>query len=123
MLYRIQTQSDKLRLFTEVYSLSKIPYFTVREMKRWYPDKNFIIIGEIGSPAHASADGDRLYVEEGKIIPILPRGSLRRLFEWVRGYAAVQDNCYVAVIGGLFCLFWRIRCVLKRVMRGFRYDR
>lgn len=114
MIYQIYTQTGKNRFFTEVRSFSKIPYVTAKEMKKRYPDRDFIIIGEIGSLAHAPIDGDRLFIKDGKVIPILPRGSLKRPFEWVVGYTAVQENSYVAVVGGFFHLIMIVRCILKR---------
>lgn len=102
MLYRIHVQSDKTRFYTEVRSLCKIPYIPAKEMKKRYPDESFIIIGEIGGFACASAAVDKLYVEEGKLVPILPRGSFKKPFEWVTGYTEVQNNHYVAIIGSFF---------------------
>ena len=113
MLYQIDMQSVNLRFFTEPRSFIKIPYYTVKEMRNRYPDRNFAVIGEIGGIARASGKCDKICVEEGKELPILPRGSLKRPFEWVIGYAGVQGNRYVAVIGGIFHLFMAVKCVIK----------
>ena len=116
MTYHISLQTEKTRFFTEVYSCSEIPYFTVKGMRKRYPDGNFVIIGEIGCLEHAPADGDWLCTEDGKAIPIFPRGSMKRPFEWVLGYTSVQENSYIAVIGGVLHLLVGIRCNVKRKM-------
>lgn len=54
--------------------------------------KSFVVIREIGSLARVPDDGDRLWVGCGKSIPILPGGSLKRPFEWVIGYTAVDGT-------------------------------
>lgn len=113
MYHQISVKTESLRFYTEVRSQSKIPYITTGQMKKRYPDEGFVIIGEIGSLARAPTDGDRLYLEDGKTIPIYPRGSLKRPFEWVAGYAAVDESSYVAVIGGFFQLFMKIGCIVK----------
>lgn len=114
MIYRICTQTGKIRFFADVRSGGRIPYITAREMKKRFSDKSFVIIGEIGSLARAQTDGDLLYMEDGKAIPILPRGSLKWPFEWVKGYALVQKDSYVAVIGGFFHFVLSIGCNVKQ---------
>lgn len=113
MFYRIFIHAGETRFFTEVRSCSKIPYITVKEMKKRYSGKNFVIIGEIGSISGASENVDWLYVEEGKVIPILPRGSLKRPFERVIGYTQVDEKSFVAVVGGFLHILMRMRCILK----------
>lgn len=105
MLYRIYAQTGETRLFTEVRSQSRLPYCTAKRMKIRYPDGNFVIIGEIGGLARPPTNGDRLLAEGGKILPILPRGSLKKPLEWIVGYIAVENNTYVAVIRSIFHLF------------------
>jgi len=114
MLYQVQRQSGTRRFYTEVRSCIKIPYTTVREMKLRYPDESFIIIGEIGGLSCASKDADMLCVGDGKVLPILPWGSLIRPFEWVIGYIEVQKDHYVAVIGGIIHLFISLWHIIKR---------
>lgn len=76
-------------------------------MRELYPGGNFTVIGEIGGIARFPDSGDRLIVETGSAIPILPRGSRKRPFEWVSGYIAVGKHTYLAVIGGLIPAFLR----------------
>lgn len=120
MLYQINAQSEKLRFYTETRSCSKIPYYTVKEMRNRYPDKSFVVIGEIGGIARASANCDKLCLNDGRALPILPRGSIKRPFEWAIGYAEVQGNCYVAVIGGIFHLFMAMKCIIKSLGNRFQ---
>jgi len=105
-------QEDNPGLFTETRTGCKIPYFTVRKMKKKYPDQSFIIIGEIGSMTRPPTDGDRLCAADGTILPILPRGSLIKPFERVVGYTAVQSDHYVAVVGGLFHM---LMCMVRAI--------
>ncbi len=107
MLYRIVPQTNALKLYREPYSGSKLPYRNIKEMKKIYPDKNFSVIGEIGNIARSPNDGDHLLIGDGKFIPILPRGSFRKPFEWVVGYIAVDKNTYLAAIRSLIPPFLR----------------
>lgn len=116
MFYQVNIHAGKPGFFTEVRSHGKIQYITVREMKKLYPDENFVIIGQIGSLSHEPTVGDWLCTEDGKIIPILPRGSLKKPFEWVVGYTEVQDKKYVAVVGGFFHMFMLILCNIRRIL-------
>ncbi len=110
MLYRIDPEAEKTRIYTEPYSLCRLPYHTAKEMRERYPDGNFVIIGEIGVFARSATAGDRLVTDEEKTIPILPRGSFERPFEWIAGYIPVEKNTYIAAVKSLIpsCL-WRRR--------------
>ncbi len=101
MLYRIDLKAGSAKLYREPYSGSKLPYRTVKEMRKLYPDEDFNIIGEIGGLSHAPDKGDALLADDGRKIPIHPRGSMIRPLEWVAGYAAVGKNNYLAVIKSL----------------------
>ena len=105
MHYRIVPQTNALKLYREPHSGSKLPYRTIKEMRTLYPNGNFAVIGEIGGFARPPDDGDLLLIMDGKSIPILPRGSLIKPFEWVAGYAAVDENTYLAVIRSLIAIF------------------
>lgn len=102
MFYRLYPQTNDARLFTEPRSQSGLSYRTVKEMRALYPNGNFVIIGEIGSFARPPTDGDKLLTEDGQLFPILPRGSLKRPFEWIVGYIAVEENTLVAAVKCLF---------------------
>lgn len=107
MLYRLYPQGNRTRLYVEPHSRSRLPYRTVKEMRQQFPDGNFVIVGEIGSFTRPPTDGDRLLTGDGKTLPILPRGSLKKPFEWISGYIAVDKNTYIAAIGSLFPAFLR----------------
>ena len=107
MLYRIYPQKNFMKLYAEPHSKSKLPYYSAKEMRDRYPSGNYVIIGEIGSFARPPTDGDILLMEGGKEISILPRGSLKKPFEWIAGYIAVGNNIYVAAVRGIFSAFLR----------------
>ena len=107
MRYRIYPQKDSVKFYAEPHSKSKLPYYPAKEMREKYPSGNYVIIGEIGSFARPPTDGDKLLMEGGKEIPILPRGSLKKPIEWIAGYIAVGNNIYVAVVRGIFSAFLR----------------
>lgn len=102
MLYRIEPQINSLKFYREPHSGSKLPYRTVKEMREFYPNGNFVIIGEIGSVKLPPKDGDCLIISSGNQIPILPRGSHIKPLEWVTGYVAVGENTYLAVLGSMW---------------------
>lgn len=99
MLYRCYPQAVSERLCRRPCIGSNLPYHTVKEMRKLYPDSSFAVIGEIGGIARFPCSGDRLITEAGNAIPIFPRGSLKKPFEWISGY--------IAVIGGLLPSFLR----------------
>jgi hypothetical protein len=105
MIYRPYLQTNQTRIFTEKYSGSKLPYYTAKKMRELYPDGDFVIIGEIGSFAMALEDQDVLVTSTGKAVPLFPRGSLIKPFEWIAGYIAVEKNTYVAAVRSLFPTF------------------
>lgn len=109
MPYRIDPQEDSAKPCGKPRGRNKLSYRTVKEMRGLYPDGNFTVIGEIGGIARFPDSGDRLIAETGSAIPILPRGSLKRPFEWVSGYIAVGKHTYIAVIGSLIPAFLRRR--------------
>ena len=82
-------------------------------MRVMCPGGCFVIIGEIGNFAQALADHDVLLTSAGKAIPVFPRGSLIKPFEWIAGYIAVEENTYIAAVWSVFpsC----IRCRKRRL--------
>ncbi|MBW7571958.1 hypothetical protein [Caproiciproducens faecalis] len=108
MLYRIDPWVESAKLYTEPRSGSKLPYRTVKEMRKLYPDGNFTVIGEIGGGARPPDNGDRLLSGDGKSLTILPRGSLKKPFEWIAGYVAVNKNTYIAAVRSLIPKFSRL---------------
>jgi len=85
----------------ERHSLTQIAYASKRKMDELYPDGGYEVIGEIGNFAKKYASQDVIVTDTGKSIGIFPRGSLKKPFEWVTGYAAVEKNTYVAVVRSL----------------------
>lgn len=109
MLYHLYPQTGETRIFKEKYSRSRIPYHTGKSMRAKYPGGGFVIIGEIGNFAQTSEDYDVLLASDGKELPIFPRGSLSKHFEWIAGYVAVGENTYVAAVKSIFPSFLRWR--------------
>ncbi|MDF2524070.1 MAG: hypothetical protein K0R31_1711 [Clostridiales bacterium] len=77
---------------------AKLAYYSKQKIDELYPNVGYEVIGEIGNFAKKFAGQDVIVTNTGKIIPIFPRGSLKKPFEWVAGYAAVGENIYVAVV-------------------------
>jgi len=107
MIYRINLQMDSPKFYREPQSGNNIPYQTVKEIWKLYPDNNFTVIGEIGGFARNSDSMDFLDIGGGKTIPILPRGSMKVPIEWVAGYVEVDTNSYIAAIRSLISFFWQ----------------
>jgi len=81
MLYRVYLQTGSAKLYTEPRSWSRLPYRTAKEMLDLYPDDNFAVIGEIGGFVRPRNCRNLLLTGDGRALPILPRGSLKRPFE------------------------------------------
>lgn len=79
----------------------------MKKMREQYPGGDFVIIGEIGNFAETLGCPDMLLTSTGKAVPIFPRGSLIKPFEWVAGYIAVGENTYVAAVRSIFPSFLR----------------
>lgn len=91
---------------TERYSRSSVPYYTKKQMNEMHPNGNYEVIGEIGNFAKKYDGQDVILNENGTSIIIFPRGSLKKPFEWVAGYAALEENTYVAVIKSVIPSFF-----------------
>jgi len=107
VLYQIYHKAGQTRTFIEPNSGCILRYYSKREMNRQYQDKNFNIIGEIGCYGRPPNKADYLLVDSLRKIPIYPRGSIIKPFEWVIGYTAVGENSYLAVVRSLLCWFMR----------------
>ena len=83
---------------TEQHSNCLIAYYSKRKMKELYPEGDYEVIGEIGNYTKRYSEQDEILTDANKSIPIFPRGSLKKPFEWIAGYAAVDENTYVAVV-------------------------
>jgi len=114
MVYYLYPQTNQTRLFTEKCSKSKIPYLNTEKMREMYPGRDFVIIGEIGNFTQPIDCHDVLLTNTGKEVFIFPRGSHKKPFEWIAGYAQVGENKYIAVVRSIipYCLKWR-RCMKK----------
>ena len=106
MTYRFYSQSNDSLQKTGRHSRSKIAYYSKQKMNELYRDGGFVVIGEIGNFAKKYAGQDVLVTDTGKRIPIFPRGSLKRPFEWCAGYVAVGENTYVAVVKSIISRFF-----------------
>lgn len=76
---------------------------------RNYIKGGYEVIGEIGNLAKKYPGQDAIVTDRGEIIPIFPQGSLKKPFEWIVGYAAVEKNTYVAVVKSVIP---RLVCIL-----------
>lgn len=108
MIYRLDPMIE-IRFSTKKYGRYGIPYLPVRKMKKMYPDGGFVVIGEIGNLARTPSGRDILLTGDGTEVSIFPRGCMRRPFEWIVGYTAVEENTYAAVVQNLFSAFLRYR--------------
>jgi len=86
------------RYTTEQHTNSMVTYYSKHKMEELYPNGSYEVIGEIGNFAKRYAEQDEIRTDANKRIPIFSRGSSKKPFEWVAGYAAVAENTYVAVI-------------------------
>ena len=82
-----------------------ICFFTKKQMKRLYPNKNYRVVGEINSKTGVhSGTVDNL---DHNPLPVYKIQTHNKLTESVVGYAAVDDNIYLAVVKNV---------LLKRIM-------
>lgn len=83
-------------------------------MNELHPNGNYEVIGEIGNFAKKYDGQDVILNENGTSINIFPRGSLKRPFEWVAGYAALEEKTYVAVIKSVIPRFaWYTNTIMN----------
>jgi len=98
LIYQFYPKSNETLRMTERHSRSRIAYSSKQKMQELYPDGGYEVIGEIGNFAKKYVGQGVIVTDTGKSIPIFPRGSLKKPFEWVAGNAAVDEFTYVAVI-------------------------
>lgn len=82
----------------EPNSSTIITYYSKSKMKKLYPKDEYEVVGEIGNFTKKYPNQDQILTDTEKSIPVFPRGSMKRPFEWIAGYAAVGKNTYVAVV-------------------------
>lgn len=107
MTFRFYEKRNNVVYTTEWHSRSTIAYYSKNKMNELYPDGNYEVIGEIGNFSKKYLKLDEILTDTGKSIPIFPRGSLKKPFEWVAGYVAVRENTYVAVIKSIIPRLFR----------------
>jgi len=105
LVYRFYGQGSNMRPMTERHSRSLIHYTPKKMMKEIYPNGGYEIIGEINNGIKKYTEQDIVVTQEGKHIPIFPRGSSIPPIEWAVGYARIGENSYVAVIKSMIP-FW-----------------
>ena len=73
-----------------------IEFYTKKQMKTIYPNKNYRTVGEIGNKTGVQCDT----VEnlDGKPLPVYKEKTHNNFMEAVVGYAAVDDNIFLEVV-------------------------
>jgi len=71
-------------------------------MRELCPGGGFAIVGEIGNFSKPTGCQDIFLTNDGKELPIYPRGSLIKPFEWIAGYIRVDKNIYIAAVASIF---------------------
>jgi len=105
LIYRFYGQCNNMPLMTERHSRSVLHYYPKKKMNEMYPNGGYEIIGEISNGIKKYSEQDIVVTDEGKHIPIFPRGSAIHPLEWTAGYAGIGENIYVAVIKSVIP-FW-----------------
>lgn len=116
LVYRFYNQMVDVCYMTEWSSCSRIAYSSKQRMDKLYPNGDYEVIGEIGNFAKEYPRQDVIITDTGKVIPIFPKGSIRKSFEWVTGYASVGENTFVAVVRSIVPK-WILRLYLKKFRR------
>ncbi|MDF2611164.1 MAG: hypothetical protein K0R92_2638 [Lachnospiraceae bacterium] len=98
MTFQFVHKGHSMLYMLEPNSVTIITYYSKHQMKRIYRNEEYEVIGEIGNIAKTYPNQDTILTETGNSIPVFPRGSLKRPFEWVTGYAAIGESTYVAVV-------------------------
>jgi len=98
MTFQFNRKKHEVLYTTERHSKSIISYYSKGKMIELYSNRGYEVIGEISNCAKIYSGQDEIITDTGKSIPIFPRGSYKKPIEWVAGYAAIEENTYVAVI-------------------------
>lgn len=83
------------KIHSRQYNIT-IDFFTKKQMKSIYSNKNYRIVGEIGNTAGvqcATVDNT-----DGNSLPVYKENTHNIFTECVKGYAAVDDHTYLAVV-------------------------
>jgi hypothetical protein len=121
MLYHTCLPKGKSHFLTEPFSRCKLRYLTNKTFRERFAAGKYTVIGEIGGCSKPPECGDILLTEDGHYIRVLPRGSLRRLFEWVIGYIPVGENTYIAAVRSVLPSFLVRRKRIRLIPKGGVY--
>ena len=73
-----------------------ILFYNKKQMKTFYPNKNFRVVGEINNKTGIQCSTvDNL---NGKPLPVYKEKTHNKLTESVVGYTAIDDHIYLAVV-------------------------
>lgn len=85
---------------TKLKQLGKvIRFYTKKQIKKMYPNKNYKVVGEIGNK-----EGYKIstaYTIDGTEINVYSKGSHNKLFEKCIGYIEIEDNIFLALVGSI----------------------
>ncbi|MEI7883839.1 MAG: hypothetical protein WCI30_00640 [Clostridia bacterium] len=107
MEYRFYSAAKNTNYITERHSKSGIAYASIEQFQELFPRGGYEIIGDIGNFQKKVFAQDFILTDTGNRIPIFPRGSIRKPFEWIVGYAAVGEKTFVAVVKSIIPSFFK----------------
>lgn len=76
-----------------------IRFYTKKQIRRMYPNRNYKVIGEIGNKEGHKIN--TVYTTDGTEISIYKKGSHNILIEKCIGYVEVEENIFLALISGI----------------------
>ena len=96
MDYKIINKSNyEGKILCKSYSTS-IKFYTKKEMRKLYPNKNFRVVGEINNKTGVQCGTVDNF--DGKPVPVYKEKTYNKLTESIVGYTAVDKHIYLAVI-------------------------
>lgn len=96
MEFKIQQKSNYIgKIYRKKYDTT-LEFYTNKQMKAIYPNKNYKVVGTMGSKTGIqSGSAENL---DGKPLPIYKVNTHNKFTEAVVGYALVNDNFFIAVV-------------------------
>jgi len=101
MAFQFVYNKDGIHKFSIIDNCYHVNYYTENEMEAIYPHGGYEVVGEIGNVARISHKSDDIDTGEGRTIPVFPRGTIKKPFEQVIGYAEIGEKTYVAIVNSI----------------------
>ncbi len=96
-----------------------IRYYTKKQIRNLYPNKNYKVVGEIGNTSGSKINS--AYTTEDKVTDVFCKGSYNRILDQSVGFAEIEDNIYLAIVKNVFIIRFLILMIMLIILVAVIY--